>query len=595
MRILSRSVYVLCFTVLMGTLSFSQVPAAIGANIPDDITSDPAQNKRWRQGEHAYSAKPKSMWELGLHTGYAFISGDVEAPFPAGYGFGLHARKSLNYMFSLRLDTWYTQNSGLDARFMSPSTLRVERLYNQNRSPALDRYINEGLPVHRNYRTSILGGSLQAVLNMGNLLFHQERNTWNAYALFGLGLNIPTINVNLLNGNVPYDFAPVTRGLNLDSKDGRSEARKRLRDLLDSSWETPGGVQTDIIAIGDRKKVLPHANLGVGVSRRLSERVNVSLEYQITLAGTDLYDGFEFRSQFDKTNNLDIPHYMSVRVGINLGDFGKRTPPLYWINPLSGALTDLAEVKRRPILDLTDTDGDGVIDMFDQDNSTPPGVPVDVRGVALDSDGDGIPDYLDAEPFSLPGYPVDEKGVAQVPDPGYVTGDEVNAIINQKLANIRTNWFLPMIHFDLDKYYVKPEFFGQLHHVATVLQQHPNVNVVVKGFADNRNSPEYNSVLSYNRAMATIDYLMSRYDIPRNRLIVQFGGHEVPLVPDLPATHSIDKQLEMQQYMNRRVEFLIATADDKDMTRPEGPEAGSGTPGSSRPGPKYSGNRNSGY
>jgi outer membrane protein OmpA-like peptidoglycan-associated protein len=152
-----------------------------------------------------------------------------------------------------------------------------------------------------------------------------------------------------------------------------------------------------------------------------------------------------------------------------------------------------------------------------------------------------------------------------------------------------------MIHFDLDKYYVKPEFYGQLHHVATVLQQHPNVNLVVKGFADNRNPADYNAVLSYRRANAAIDYIVTRYDIPRNRFMIQYGGEETPLVPDLPDSHGIDKQKEMQQYMNRRVEFLIAGPSDTEMAVPEGPDAGSGTPGSSRPGPKYSGNRNSGY
>jgi hypothetical protein len=47
--------------------------------------------------------------------------------------------------------------------------------------------------------------------------------------------------------------------------------------------------------------------------------------------------------------------------------------------------------------------------------------------------------------------------------------------------------------------------------------------------------------------------------------------------------------------MNRRVEFHVATSTDTEKARPAGPEAGKNTPGSARPGSKYSGNYNSGY
>ncbi len=586
--------FCIAISILLSLPTQAQDNTYTTPTIEDDMTIDPEQNRKWRDGQYPYSAKPKSMWELGIHTGYSFVSGDVEAPFPAGLGFGLHLRKAINYILSFRIDGWYTSSKGFDARRSSSDVLRVERLFQQN-SGAIAGYVENGEFFHRNYQSKILGGSFEAVLNIGNLLFHQERNRWNAYAVVGVGLNIPNTDVDLLNGNSIYNFSSVTSGLNLDSQDDRREARKRLKDLLDGDFETAGGVETQIIALGDDKSIIPHLNFGLGISRKLSQRLNLGLEWQIMIADNDLYDGFEYRTRFDETNNLDVPHYISARLGINLGDFNEKTEPLYWLNPLGGALNDLAEVKARPILDLTDSDGDGVIDMLDQEIGSPEGAPVDTRGVVLDSDGDGVPDYQDSEPYSVPGYDVDANGIAQIPESPYLEEDEINSIINQKIANIRTNWFLPMIHFDLDKYYVKPEFYGQLHHVATVLQQHPNVNVVVKGFADARNPDDYNKVLSYRRANAAVEYLMNRYNLPRQRFIVQYSGEEESLIPDLPDSHNISKQEEIQQYMNRRVEFKIATADDQEMAEPEGPDAGQGTPGSSRPGPKYSGNRNSGY
>jgi outer membrane protein OmpA-like peptidoglycan-associated protein len=152
-----------------------------------------------------------------------------------------------------------------------------------------------------------------------------------------------------------------------------------------------------------------------------------------------------------------------------------------------------------------------------------------------------------------------------------------------------------MVHFDLDKYFIKPEFYGQLHHVATVMKMHPNVKVVAEGYADNRNPDDYNKVLSYNRANETVNYLVSRYGLPRDRFIVQYSGETEALVPDLPDHHSIPRNQEMQHYMNRRVEFRVASDTDQEMAKPEGPDAGEKSPGSSRDGSKYSGNRNSGY
>ena len=567
-------------------------------DITDDMTVDADQNSKWRQGQYPYSAKPKSMWELGVHAGYSFISGDVESPFWSGAGFGLHLRKAINYTLSVRFNGWFTQSKGFDARSLNPGTFSSERLYRFRDNNALEGYVNNRASLHRNYRTSILGGSAEAVLNIGNLLFHSERTDWNVYGVLGVGLNIPTTKVDLLNGNALYDFESVTRGLDLTTRDGRKESRKRLKDLLDGEYETDGGVANDVIALGDKKSVLPHINVGLGVSRRINERINVGFEYQVLISDTDLYDGFEFRTAADESTSLDIPHYASIRVGINLGDFSKRTEPLYWLNPLGGPLGDLAEVKARPILDLTDSDGDGIIDMLDQEVGSPDGAPVDTRGIVLDSDSDGVADYEDAEPYSQAGYEVDARGIAQVPDPGFLNEDEVNEIVNQKISNIRTDWFLPMIHFDLDKFYVKPEFYGQLHQIATVLKQHPNISLVVRGYADARNPNEYNDVLSYKRAESAVNFLMDRYDLPRQRFLIQYAGESSPLIPDLPESHAIDKRLEMQQYLNRRVEFHISNPDDKEMNIPAGvdPEkVGSGTPGSSRPGTKYSGNRNSGY
>jgi len=563
-----------------------------GTGISDSRTVVQDQNAQWKKGDYPYPARPKDMWELGVNLGHSFISGDVETELPGGFGVGLHLRKAINYVFSVRASVNYYTGRGLDARPTGIGTLRQEKTFRQANLGSRFGDVNI---VHRNYKTKIWGGSIEGVMNLGNVLFHSPDPKWSINLAGGIGFNSPKTSVNFFDGNSNYNWESVNQGLDLQNKDDRKTARKRLRDMLDGSWETDGGVENTIRALGDEKTIYPTLLGTVGIARKISERFNIGLQHQIVFADNDLLDGFEYRNAVDRSSNIDILHYTSLSLNFNLGSFNKRTEPLYWVNPMAPVLMDLAEVKSRPVFDLTDTDGDGVIDLLDQEPDTPAGAPVDVRGVALDSDGDGVPDYMDKEPFSRPGFDVDSDGVAIVPDRGYLTEDEINTLVNNKMSNLRMDWWLPMIHFDLDKYYVKPAYYGSLLQVSTVMKNQPGLNVVVRGYTDNRGSAEYNRVLSYNRAKAVVDYLVERYDIPRERFIIQYGGQENELVPELPANYSLDKREEMQQYLNRRVEFYVARPGDEPMERPEGPEAGEGTPGSSKSGPKYSGNKNSGY
>ena len=49
----------------------------------------------------------------------------------------------------------------------------------------------------------------------------------------------------------------------------------------------------------------------------------------------------------------------------------------------------------RNFIELSDTDGDGVYDMYDQDNNTRDGVPIDENGVMLN------PIYLDSNGVTI--------------------------------------------------------------------------------------------------------------------------------------------------------------------------------------------------
>ncbi|MBC7886002.1 MAG: OmpA family protein, partial [Saprospiraceae bacterium] len=219
---------------------------------------------------------------------------------------------------------------------------------------------------------------------------------------------------------------------------------------------------------------------------------------------------------------------------------------------------------------------------------TPAGAPVDTRGIALDSDSDGIPDYKDKEPYSPPGYVVDKEGIANVQK---LTSEDVNKAIDVKIAAYSAGnsdcgkWFLPMIHFDLDKANIKTEFYGHLHHVATVLKMCPDICVAVAGHTDVRSSNNYNNALSFNRAENVVNYLVTQYGLDRSRFKLMYGGEDTPLVST--------SNREKEHYMNRRVEIRVCGANDVEMARPEGASTGKGV--KSNNSSRFIGNKNSGY
>jgi OOP family OmpA-OmpF porin len=583
--------------IFIAQIAFSQRETFTPPAISDVMTENPDQNKKWRKGLAKYSAKPRSVWELGLHAGHFLVEGDVDRRIPSGFGVGLHLRKAIQYIFSLRLDLFYGQAYGVDAQLMTHSSDGGGMV-----EPVFDDYQN-AFGWYPKTKTHYAYANVQAVINIGNVLFHKERNRWNFYMLLGAGLDTHMAMLDLYqrNGEV-YDTRPIqVLGYDHDIRDQRIMIKKEVENLYDGTYETEGFQKEGIFRIADKYNV--HLNLipGVGLARKLNKRVNIAFEHQAFISDNDYLDGVKYRSSTDQSNNLDIGHYTSVRLAINLGNLRERTEPLYWLNPLDATFNDIAELKQRPVLDLTDTDGDGVVDMMDMEPDSPVGAQVDTRGITLDSDSDGIPDFEDKEPYSPPGTKIDATGVAQVPEPG-VSKEEVRKIVDeviggegQKLFRGNPDWFLPMIHFDLDKYYIKPEFLGQLKHVADMMKKYPDLCITAQGHTDIRNSNDYNRALSYKRANAAIEYLSTHYDLPRERFKLMYGGEEMPMIPGLPDSHNISREVEMKQYMNRRVEFRTCLDSDFDMPEPESPKAGAKTQGSSRLGPKYSGNKNSGY
>ncbi len=551
------------------------------------LTTVTAQDSGDARANLKFNAQPKHMWEVGVHAGHFMVVGDV-LPRPS-FGAGFHVRRALDYAWSLRLDAMYGRALGLEPRNSGNSLNGPTQANSVLRN--LGYNTNDW---YHNYKTEFFSVDLQGVFSLNSFNFKNQTRKMNWYVLAGPGVNTYKAYYDATDdsGNI-HDFNSVGTGLNTgNSRDDRKDAASRVKDILDGDYETRAETAAGRRKDGDSRQMNIHATFGFGVSYRVNEKFNIGLEHQVkAIFGNeaDLVDGYRWRSPGVTTQYRDLINYTNIRLNFNIGDSEKASEPLWWVSPMDLLADDIAEVKARPKLDMTDSDGDGVIDMIDQEKNSVAGYPVDTRGIALDSDGDGVVDGLDKEPYTPAGYvnTVDADGIASIPNPNYTSEDDVNRIVDAKIAAnaaatpmpSAADWFLPMIHFDLNKYSLKNSSYGSLHHVATVLKQNPKVKVVVTGHTDKTSSNCYNEVLSYNRAETAINYLVSKYGISRDRLVLRYGGEENTLV-----------STNASNMMNRRVEFDLANGETE-MGRPDcRANAGSGAGGTN-----FQGNKEAGF
>ncbi|MCU0458553.1 MAG: OmpA family protein [Bacteroidales bacterium] len=103
------------------------------------------------------------------------------------------------------------------------------------------------------------------------------------------------------------------------------------------------------------------------------------------------------------------------------------------------------------------------------------------------------------------------------------------------------------IYFDVNKDAVKPESYGTLKEIATVLQENPDVKVKIVGHTDSDGADASNLDLSKRRGASVKNELVKTFGIEASRLESDGMGESQPVAPnDTPANKAL----------NRRVEFI---------------------------------------
>jgi outer membrane protein OmpA-like peptidoglycan-associated protein len=327
---------------------------------------------------------------------------------------------------------------------------------------------------------------------------------------------------NALNSSgQPYDYTGIVSA----NYSNRKSTLKALKNLLDKSYETKAERDPLQPKLGDNPFKVAFV-VGAGVQIKLTNRFNIAIEDKFTAPKTDLLDGQQWQENYGgantgaiaQTRDFDTYNFLSVGLNVNLG--AKSVEPLWWINPLDYAYSEIRKPKLmimpKPI--LPDADGDGVTDQFDQEQ-TPQGCPVDTHGVSLDTDGDGVPDCKDKEKITPTiCQPVDADGVGKCPCPdsscfaGFIKSQPSGC--DTKLGA------LPSVTFTGKSVTLSKDAMSLLATVGSRMRNNPECKVVVIGYC---NSTKQEQQLSWDRVNAVINYLVEKEGISADRFIFQYG------------------------------------------------------------------------
>jgi outer membrane protein OmpA-like peptidoglycan-associated protein len=130
------------------------------------------------------------------------------------------------------------------------------------------------------------------------------------------------------------------------------------------------------------------------------------------------------------------------------------------------------------------------------------------------------------------------------PQDGKTASDTVNI---QVTARPVREFTFEDVHFDFDRYSLRPEATRTLDEAIATLQANPELNIEIEGHTCNIGTAEYNLALGERRANAVRDYLTSR-GIGANRLRTVSYGEERP---------KYDNGREETRRLNRRAAMVV--------------------------------------
>lgn len=178
---------------------------------------------------------------------------------------------------------------------------------------------------------------------------------------------------------------------------------------------------------------------------------------------------------------------------------------------------------------LTDSDQDGVPDMFDAEPNSITGVAVDSKGRTIDKNGNGIADELESY--------FDKKYSTATASTSSNTGAEVKSLINDGYVNV---------YFDFNSTSPTSESVSGINFLVKYLKANPSASADVMGYADEIGNSDYNQSLSKKRA-ENVKQILVDSGIEASRLNIVANGEDT----------SVNKSSKEARQIVRRVTFMI--------------------------------------
>lgn len=108
---------------------------------------------------------------------------------------------------------------------------------------------------------------------------------------------------------------------------------------------------------------------------------------------------------------------------------------------------------------------------------------------------------------------------------------------------------LKNVFFDTKQTQLKPESITELDNVVLLMNENPKLKIQIGGYTDNIGKPADNAKLSLGRAVAVVNYLLSK-GIKNDRLTFKGFGETKPIA---------DNKTEQGRALNRRTELIVVS------------------------------------
>lgn len=433
-------------------------------------------------------SKDFSRWSIWGEYGYNYLDGDINqnisSIFPSSfreitYGGGLEY--ALTPIWGLSLDYYYFP-------------LKAENT----------------IPSQVNISTFMHTGALNATINFTRLIFPETKSKLYINGSIGLGYayyeyypidritGSTPVNVILDNGGkkvgqagtVPVTFSgeynfskPFSLGMKIHY---RAFTKDNLEGVSNLNWK---GVTNDYVAAGS-----VFVRYKFGSIKRNHLR---NIRWQEFSPDLGLTTALEAKKEIAALKTrVDSADKKIGRIDKKVDDLGKKVD----------GLTPRVENLEKLISNIgPDTDNDGVPDIRDKENNTPPNTAVDFWGKTII-----------------------ERQVGN----------------SKKQGDIQLIDENPAVYFDFDSYALDDDALVATSKVAMRLLSDTTLIVEVRGFADYLGDQKYNEKLSQKRADRVKKELVKVWEIPANRIIANGKGR-------LP-------QPQKKYRPNRRCEFLFS-------------------------------------